>query len=200
MKILTVLRSGGDFKPEHVARLRKQCLRSVPLVDFYTLTDLPEAGIHNPIRLKHNWPGWWSKMEIFRIPGPVLYIDLDTTIRGSIRELINVAREEHFVALKDFMPGTTGRQMGSGLMAWSGDLRPIYEEFALDPEGHMARCNTPRHWGDQGFIEPLTPGRKYWQELLPGRVVSYKLHCTGGRIPAEARVICHHGKPRPWEI
>ena len=35
------------------------------------------------IQLKHNWIGWWSKVELFRpnlFSGPVFYLDLDIII------------------------------------------------------------------------------------------------------------------------
>lgn len=189
-KILTVLRSGGEYTKDHVERLRWQCDRYAFGVEFHCLTDLDGT-------LQHGWPGWWSKIEAFNIKGPVLYMDLDTTVRGDLSPLLAMAEKHDFIALRDFNPNQ--REMGSGLMAWSGDMSRIYDEFTEDPEGHMARCRTPRYWGDQGFIEPLTPGRKYWQDLLPGAVVSYKMHCRNG-IPEGARVICYHGKPRPWEV
>lgn len=187
-RIVTVLKSGGEYRSEHVDRLRAQCARFAPDAEFVCLDDE---------RLEHSWPGWWSKIETFRIVGPVLYMDLDTTIIADLTPLLAVAEQHEFVALRDFNPSQ--REMGSGLMAWSGDMSRIYDEFADDPHGHMDRCRTPRFWGDQGFIEPLTQGREYWQDLLPGAVVSYKKHCRGG-VPDGARVICYHGKPRPWEV
>ncbi|MEA1909917.1 MAG: hypothetical protein U9M89_02770 [Patescibacteria group bacterium] len=46
-----------------------------------------------------------------------------------------------------------------------------------------------------------------FQDLYPDDVVSYKAHCCEGRnprrfksIPEKAKIICFHGKPRPWEI
>ena len=186
--ILTVCKSGGEYRAEHVDRLRGQCDRHAAGVPFLCLDD--DA-------LEHGWPGWWSKIEAFKIKGPVLYMDLDTTVRGDLSPLLAMAEQHEFIALRDFNPAH--REMGSGIMAWSGDMTRIYDAFTQDPAGHMARCTTSRHWGDQGFIEPLTPGRKYWQDLLPGAVVSYKKHCLDG-IPEGARVICYHGKPRPWDV
>lgn len=187
-RIVTVLRSGGEYRPEHVERLRSQCAVHAPDAEFICLDD--DA-------LEHGWPGWWSKIEVFRLHGPILYMDLDTTVRADLTPLLAVAEQHEFVALRDFNPST--REMGSGIMAWRGDMSRIYDEFEGDPHEHMARCRTPRHWGDQGFIEPLTEGREYWQTLIPGAVVSYKKHCKNG-VPNGARVVCYHGKPRPWEV
>ena len=195
--LLTVLRSGGDFDPSHVARIDEQFRRWAPGSPHLCLSDvdLPAGIQRHP--LESDWPKWWAKIEAFRLKGPVLYFDLDTTICGDLSPLILAAGQHDFIALRDFNPHQ--REMGSGLMAWRGDMTRIYSTFSRDPLGAMRSCNTPRRWGDQGFIEPLTAGRAYWQSLLPGAVVSYKKHCRDG-VPAGARVICHHGKPRPWEV
>lgn len=187
--ILTVLRSGGEYRVEHADRLRQQCAVFAPGVPFRCLTE--GDG------LVSDWPGWWAKIEAFRVPGPVLYTDLDTTVRAPLAPLLAAAEQHDFIALRDFNPGQ--RQMGSGLMAWRGDMSHLVREFERDPAEHMARCTVPRWWGDQGFIEPLTPGRAYWQDVLPGAVVSFKKHCAAG-VPAGARVVCFHGKPRPWDL
>jgi hypothetical protein len=65
--------------------------------------------------------------------------------------------------------------------------------------------------GDQRFLERFWIDKAArWQDLVPGRVVSYKVHVRpavrkdrefgNGSIPQDASVICFHGKPRPWEI
>lgn len=187
--ILTVLRSGGEYRQEHVDRLRKQCETHAPDVPFLCMTE--GNG------LKHDWPGWWAKCETFRVRGPVLYMDLDTTICGDLTPLLDVACNHDFVALRDFNPHM--RDIGSGLMAWRSDMRGLYETFIDDPAMHMASCQTRRWFGDQGFIDRHVGAREYWQTLLPGAVVSYKKHCRGG-VPEGARVICYHGKPRPWDV
>lgn len=193
-RILTVLRSGGEYRAEHVERLRLQCVEHAPGVEFRCISDVDAPG---RIKMRHDWPGWWAKIEIFRFRGPVLYLDLDTTIRASLTPVLAVARERPFTVIRDFNPGQ--RDMGSGVMAWSGDMRRLYRAFASDPGRHMAENNSARWWGDQGFIERRTSKRDYWQEMLPGALVSWKKHCQGG-VPAGARIIAFHGRPKPWEV
>jgi len=191
---LTVLRSGGEYKAEHVERLQDQCARYAPGVEFRCLSDVPAPG---RIKIRHDWPGWWAKMEMFRLRGPILYMDLDTTIVQTLTPLLAVARSEPFVALRDFNPHQ--RELQSSLMAWSGCMRRLYRAFLADPAKHMAENNSGRWWGDQGFIERRASKRAYWQELLPGAVVSWKKHCSNG-VPDGARVVCFHGRPKPWDL
>lgn len=190
--VLTVLRSGGEYTAFHVDRLRSQIKRHNPSVDFICLRD---DGVDQP--LLQNWPGWWSKIECFSRLGPVLYMDLDTTVLGDISPFLNVAGRYEFVALRDFNP--QAREMGSGLMAWSGDMSHVYEAFVRDPNFHIGNNRSGRWLGDQGFIERMTEGRIYWQDVLPNMVVSYKKHCVN-RVPDNARIVCFHGKPRPWDV
>lgn len=195
--IVTVLRSGGEYGPEHVRRLFYQCRQFAPEAGFVCLSDQPLPLPIRWIRLQHDWPGWWAKIEAFRLACPVLYMDLDTSIVGPLDQLLAAVEQHEFIALRDFNPGQ--REMGSGLMAWRGDMTRIFKAFRAGPDEIMARCSTPRLWGDQGFIETQTEGRAYWQDILPGAVVSWKKHCQSG-VPDGARVVCFHGKPRPWEI
>jgi hypothetical protein len=180
-EIITVLKRGGEYDDSHVERLRKQC-RGYP---FEVLDD---------DRMLHGFPGWWAKIELFRFKGPYLYMDLDTMITGPLDTLLAAAEKHDFIALRDFY---RPNQMGSGLMAWRGDMSHIYDRFLEDPQGHMARCQTPKRWGDQGFISECDLGDiRYWQDVLPGEVVSWKRDGVTG----DANVVCFHGKPRPWDV
>lgn len=187
-RILTVLREGGDFRPEHVERLRRQCARHAPGTEFVCLTGdlLPEP-----------WPRWWAKMALFRLPGPILYMDLDTSVVGDLAPLLDAVCEHDFIALKNPLPNPS--KFGSGLMGWRGSMRHVYDRFAEAPDLHMARCVTPKRWGDQGFLAETEKPDALWQDLLPGQVLSWKVECTAG-VPSEARVVYFHGQPRPWDI
>jgi hypothetical protein len=128
-------------------------------------------------------------------------MDLDTVVVDDLSPLLMVAKSTIFTVLRDF--NSHQRVIGSGLMAWGYSMGGIYEAFAGgDPEAIMAQCTSPRWFGDQGFVERATDAfqtpRTYWQDMAPSAVVSFKKHCAGG-VPAGARVVCFHGKPRPWE-
>jgi hypothetical protein len=192
LRVLTVLRSGGEYNVSHVERLAAQVEEHNPGLPFACLSDVAAPGW---IKAQHDWPGWWCKMEAFRIPGPVLYMDLDMSIIGDLSPIL--AAPGPFTVLRDF--NYPQREVCSALMAWRGDQSGLYSHFKEDPVGHMAANNTPRWWGDQGFVERHTESRDYWQDVAPGAVVSWKKHCGGG-VPPGARVIAFHGKPRPWEV
>ena len=208
MQIVTVLKSGGSYKPDHLARLYGGCLKwSRGVFDFICLTDFPEKEIREahinirPVPLKNNWPGWWSKLELFRgdfSEAPrMLYLDLDTVPVGPFRGIWEC--EDPFLALKDFNKGT----LATGLMVWNGDYSFLYEAAGgfIEKMGITSE-NWKKTW-DQRFVAEWLKKKKvpitFVQDKFPNWVVSYKKHCEQG-LPEDARIVCFHGKPRPWEV
>lgn len=201
--IACVLRSGGPYGPEHVWRLQAQAATFAPNEPFVCLSDVPVKGV-TTVPLLHDWPGWWAKLELFRddvFPdgARVLYADLDTTFVGPIERLLG--RSETFIALANFYirakRQTVGGELGSGLMQWTaGQFGFLYDDFAALAPVVMQECGA---FGDQLFLDQTVGERKYWQDVLPGAVVSYKLHCQT-RVPQGASVACFHGQPKPWQV
>lgn len=181
---ICVLRSGGEYKPEHVQRLAAM----VP--DLWCLTDTTVDGVHC-VQLQYDWPGWWSKIELFRpdIESDLMYFDLDTTVMKM------PPMPDKTTVLRDF---TDPRIMGSGLMFIKHqDKAKVWKDWMRDPESHMKANNRWPRWGDQGFLQPHLGHCQKWQDIA--NVYSYKVHCRRG-IPLNADVICYHGKPRPWDV
>lgn len=193
LTVATVLKSGGIYDATWVARLRAGVAKHLPIAHrFVCLSDVDVPC--ERIALEHDWPGWWSKIELFRLPGPVLFADLDTAIVGDLSDVAEQAIGRGTVVLQDFYRLSTA--IGSGVMSWNDlDLvRGLYDIFAADPSGWQRRVGGR---GDQGFIEDAGFAKHYsrWQDILPGQIVSYKVHCRAG-IPGNARVICLHGTPK----
>lgn len=190
MIVASVLRSGGEYGPEHVAALARDVRRHLPGVRFVCFSDVPVPC--ERVALASDWPGWWAKMEVFgpALPGRVLYLDLDTVVRGSLADLAAV---KDLTLLRDFY---RPRGLGSGLMMLPAAARDqAYRAFIRAPEHFMARH---RKGGDQAFLERLWLRTAHrWQDRCPGQVASYKADCRRG-VPPRARVVCFHGQPRPW--
>lgn len=186
-KVICVLREGGEYDRTHVARLARQVEQHAPVGTEFICLENPAEG----------WPGWWAKMALFKEQGPLLYLDLHSTLVGSVEPLLELAGRHEFICLRDF--NYPQREVQSSVMAWRGDLSHLYRKFTENPQAHMAENSSARWWGDQGFIERHQPERSYWQDLVPGQLVSFKKHVRGRGLPPAARVIVFHGKPRPWE-
>jgi hypothetical protein len=189
-----VLRKGGIYTWQHVRRLAEQIGRNTPMqASMFVLDETVMA---------HKWRGWWSKIELFRpglFTGPVVYFDLDTTIIGSLGEILDEARKPGWRILRDAYRPQDGWQ--SSAMSWHGDeLAAVYREFRKSPEEHMRLAG-----GDQDFIQQcgqrgLIAQPIFWQDVLPGQFVSYKVDVQGRSVPRAARVVIYHGQPKPWDV
>jgi hypothetical protein len=199
MKIVTVLKTSNDYKKKYVELLYDQCQKYGHGIEFVCISDDP--SVPGYVKMEHGWPRWWPKMEIFKIQGPVLYLDLDTIIVSDLKSILDSIPQYEFIAIRDFYKDhKMQRTLGSGVMAWTGDMKYLYDEFRKDPEKNMAECTTSRWWGDQGFIEKTIKNNVvYWQDIAPNKLVSWKVHCKNG-VPKNAAIIAFHGKPKPWDI
>jgi lipopolysaccharide biosynthesis glycosyltransferase len=201
MKIVTVLRTSETYKREYVDILYQQCQKHASEFEFVCISD--DKAVPGYLEMQHDWPKWWPKIEIFKLKGPILYLDLDTVIVNKLDDLFDVALKHDFVVIRDFYKSAKlQRTIGSGVMFWRDDMSYLYDEFIKNPEKNMSECTTTRWWGDQGFIEKNIKSTKvtYWQDIVPGKVVSWKVHCKGGIVPKTASIIAFHGKPKPWEV
>jgi hypothetical protein len=193
--VACVLRSGGDYDLGWVGALHAG-LRGVggPDPRLVCLTDSVTEWSDGYEPMQHAWPGWWSKLELFRpglFDGPVLYLDLDSLIIGDLSALRSY--DGPLAMLSDFYKPARAQ---SGVMAWTpGELtESLWSEWTRDPSSHMAA-----HRGDGEWLHAtlarlgIEPDRI--QDLWPDQVVSYKVHARSN-APEGARVVCGHGNPR----
>ena len=189
----TVLKTGGEYVASHVHALYKQVRTYLPQATFVCLSDTSNLDCA-VIPLRHDWPGWWSKIEVFNLKGPVLYMDLDTVIQNSCDHWLHKIQDKRFVLLRDIYRGKTNpHAMGSGIMYWSGDMSILYKDYI------RLRCPTDIRGGDQEFLEQSLGTAEYIQDYTDD-VVSYKAQIRDGNYDkTKASVIYFHGQPRPWQ-
>ena len=181
LKVVCVLKSGGCYTPEYVDKLKEDIDKHLKYDYFICFSDL-NIPYHAP--LMQDWPGWFSKLEIFKLKGKCLYFDLDTVINGDLTEIANYPHR--FTMLQDFIQP----YHASGMMAWDGDYSYLYHDFTLK---HIEQY---KRGGDGEYIRKRVNADTF-QHLFPGQVASHKMHDLKQR--QDARVICYHGSPRPHE-
>ncbi|EXF45268.1 hypothetical protein BAY1663_02347 [Pseudomonas sp. BAY1663] len=187
---ICVLRSGGEYRPEHVRALARRIPKLV------CLSDVPIPGVQT-ITMLHDWQGWWCKMELFRpdIYGDMFYLDLDTVVVGDIERLASAGRT---TMLSDFY---FPERPASGLMYLSAADRDIvWQEWIKDPAGHMARCGS---LGDQKLIGDCLPHAARWQDDYPRRrdqLQGPRLHQAAGHARPGQRPAAGRRDDRmlPW--
>lgn len=204
--VATVCRSGSIYTPElWVDRLYHQVRKWMPDVpwQFRCLTDTPmpwqfeypprrvEAWDgYATIPLAHDWPGWWSKLELFRpgiFEGLVLYLDLDTVITGPLDWVLDYGGT--WATLEDFYTSDMG---ASGVMLWQAGIVPIYEAALRTPP--IMTHERSDHWWGQHAAKP-----DFLQTLFPGEIGSYKVQGLE-EGPGDFSVCCMHGHPKQFHL
>ncbi len=208
VSVACVLKSGGDYTKDYVLKLKNAVQKHLPVDhNFVCLTDedIPEVCT---VPLLHKWPGWWSKLELFRpdlFGGPVIYLDLDTVILRGIHSLI-LPYNDSFAMLESF---ANPKMRASGVMCWHGDYSFIYREMIRQQE----TCLKPKRNGtpqpDQKFIARLyrtkMNKRADTVQFHSGlNILSYKNHILTDEgdehIPSDTDIVCFHGEPRPHDV
>jgi hypothetical protein len=215
VRIFTVLRSGGEFKPKHVQALQRMVVRwSPPGTEFICLSDVRIDGV-TTIPLKSDWPRFWAKMELFdpSITGDIFYLDIDTVILGPIKDFLNRKRRVVYGGACWFLRPQDRKEAGEIFRAdpvarmkqfggedvllravWAGMYNPTHVYYGSGNENK----------DDYGSsVKPPWPYG--WEAELPGQMVHRVfrgIHATpmifSGTYTANTRIVVFSMLPRPW--
>ena len=148
------------------------------------------TGFNFRIIRDEHFPGWWNKLLLFPPSVRTVFLDLDTVIVGNSDFLF--AYEGPFCILEDFYYAGA---YGSAVMSIApGFGEQIRTSFLADSARIMHQC-----WGDQDWIRQQVPKADLWQQLYPGKIVSYKVHCQE-EMPTDAALVCFHGEPKQTDL
>lgn len=196
LTIACVLKSGGQYDASWVEKLKRGVDRHLSIKHhFVCLSDIPVPC--KRIALKHDWPAWWSKIELFRkgvLKNDTLYLDLDTVITGNMDDVVNQSSD--FAMLKNFHDD---KMVGSGVMWFRKVPHEVYDKFVQKPWEwieYYQKFKFGNHVGDQAFIYDTLFGIDF---IESDRIKSYKKHCRE-ELPQDASIVCFHGLPRPDQI
>jgi hypothetical protein len=171
---------GDKFGDEYPIRLMNGVRRhwKGPL-DFVCYTDSPVDGVPCAPLLAE-YPGWWSKINLFGFRRPLVYFDLDVVITGDLTPLKEI---DQFTIIKDWwLPG-----YNSSVMVLTGNEHRVWSRFKLEDRHKY-------NFGDQGFIHSVIPdANTFAPELFP----SYKANDCRQAIPEGAMAVVMHGNPKP---
>lgn len=155
--------------------------------------------------------GAWRKLSLFRpglagMSGQLLGFDLDVVITGNLNDIVDFA-PERVTMRREWRYEWRGKHGGHGsVYSFDPSLHPyLYEEFAADPVGSVAR-----HRGSEQYYTSMTALRHGQLAYLPGHLVcSFKRdaipppplnYFLEPRLPADCRVLCFHGEPKMDDV
>lgn len=200
LTVICVLKAGGPYDASWVAKLERAVERhlSVPY-HFVCLTDMEVSC--EKIPLKHDWPGWFAKIELFRpgvIDGPTLYLDLDSVLVGSIDSIADLPYD--FAMLRNLNDSS---KASSAVMWFREPPHHVYTTFAENPEHYMAeyaKANGGVYIGDQAFIwDAMDRKVPLFSDEFPKLIRSYRRHCQNG-IPAGCAMVQFGGPLKPDNV
>jgi len=191
--LVTCVKVGRLYGPDYVNRLASMVARHTTRpARFLCLTDDPTGLECESVPIDTDLPGWWAKLILFK-PHPRLigertvFLDLDTIIVGTMDFLLDYAGD--FAILRDFY-----RHDG-----WGSAIMSIAPGFGQQVWSGFDRKRMAHHAGDQGWIREQVDFADLWQDVAPGKIVSYKVDVQPHGVNG-ASVVCFHGVPKPHEL
>jgi hypothetical protein len=153
--VACVLRQGGwaDYDAGWVERLQNMVSRNLQRPHrFVCFSDCDVPCERIPLLpTDPDVRGWWAKMQLFRpgiLSGPVLYLDLDTVISGSLDEVIDRVEYQDMV-----MWWESDRAIASSaIMWWRQDLSELWNIYCQDPDHWHREYRVSPRLGDQAFV------------------------------------------------
>ena len=205
--IVLVLRSGGDFSfrdVELIARhihgkwLSSDKPRIICLWDKAS-TEYNLGNIEF-IPLKNNYPGTWSRMELYSPEmekyRPFLYIDLDTVIFNSLENIFNLVKDpSQLIVLEDFWQ-KIDNNIATPLVWFPANSEKIKQVWKAWQQTGMKTFGFRMDY----FLRKVVKADNFWQKLT-NTIYDFKPQKGNflTSIPPTADLVCFHGKPRIFD-
>ena len=200
--IVLVLRSGKDFSFRDVNLIVNKIVnkwqngkpRIICIWD--KCTEPYNIGNLELIPMTNNYPGTWSRMQLYSPEmekyRPFLYVDLDTAIISSLEFIFDLIKDEsEFITLEDFwQPGL----LATGLVwfpAKSEKISKVWQAWLNNNQVFGFRMDY--------FLRKFVKADKYFQDLTD-KIMDFKPKYNGvlSEKPSHG-LVCFHGKPRIFE-
>lgn len=193
------VRTGDKYPVEYVHRLRGMIDRHLPVGVTYTFTCVTDAPREVECdTLPATLPGWWAKLELFKLRRPLIYFDLDVVVTGDLGPLVDW---DGFGIINDWNEVGYEAPDGAGKI-----VTPMFNSSVMrltGEEGHVWDSFTPevmrrfRRGGDQRWVTARMPGAR----TFPAEwFASYKWGGCEAAPPPDALAVVFHGYPKPHEF
>jgi hypothetical protein len=201
--VVVVLRSGKDFSMsdvdliiQHINGKWKSEIRPKIVCVCDKFTQEYNLGNIKYVPLRNNYPGTWSRMQLYSPEmekyRPFLYVDLDTAIIQSVENIFDLIKDESkFIALEDFYQK---KQLATGLVWFPAKSQKIKDVWMMWNPKEIKGSRM-----DYFLRKYLVPDM-YWQQLT-NTIVDFKpkTKVLLNDLPVGCALVCFHGKPRIFQ-
>ncbi len=216
LKQIICIKWGAKYGPEYVNRLYGMAARNVtPPFTFTCFTDDPEGLrpeiLHAPlpvfdVTMPTGTPGMWPKSRLWGerlgdLTGPVLFLDLDLVITGSLDDFFTFGPADGVVVARNPVRPLERLGQTSVFRFPVGKLAAMQAVFAADPQGI---ANKYRY--EQRFLTNNAPGgvtffpsawvRHFRQNCQYPFPLNYVFT---PRLPRDARIVIFPGGLKPQD-
>lgn len=198
--IFLVLRTGGGVYDSRYVNATAKNIRKYITGNYEIVCLTDDASgiteVDRIVKMKHNYPKWWGKVELFREDISDrkyrLFLDLDTVLIDDASFLLHL--NDGFYGIRDLYNLDV---LQTGIMKWehNEEYHKIYTQFqSVDISKYMNK-------GDHEWIGSLVKNPKFIQDQFPGEISSYKKHLSHiTKKFMSPSVVCFHGDPRPHTV
>ena len=201
--IVLVLKNGKGFAfrdvqliAKHINGKWKTVTRPRIICLWDQITEPCDLGNIELLPLTNTWPGTWSRMILYSPQmeqyKPFLYVDLDTAVIQSLENIFELVTDpSRFITLEDFW---NKRKLATPLVWFPADCEKTKNVWkAWNGEAVGFRMDY--------FLRKHVSPDLYWQQLT---TTIYDFKPSPGVLldvlPADATLVCFHGKPRIFTI
>jgi len=194
----------------YINKLAKGIKNNIPIDLRYKIvlfTDDENIQIENveirkldvPVDLKWNLKKMFMYSKQANLEGYSICFDLDTIITGSLEPLIKATIENNkniITCQAAYKPKCIGGSI-VGFKSCDNLERLLWNPILKNRDLIERRTK-----GSERFYFQMVLGiRKvsFWENVIPGKVLSYKRDCKNG-LPVDSAIVRFHGNPRPHEV
>jgi hypothetical protein len=203
LQIVCCLKSGGDFDWDYVDKLHENLKDRIVNFDFkFTVfTDKIDRfslyGI-NIQSLTTDLESYWSKLEVFKMKGQVIYFDLDIILKYELTDFFKAVTfspfrsngKSHFYMMEGFHKD---RRFNSSIMGWNGDFSHLLTGINKETIEKYDK------WDQEYITDTVLKTNEILSVNDYVNVASYKHNCQDGVHPLIDAVV-FHGHPRPRDV
>jgi len=211
LQTVICLKWGKRYGPEYVnklysmvARNTKRPLRFVCITDDPTglvkeveIKPMPEFDLPEVFRFKGFRRMFLFKESLYDLTGPVLHLDVDLLVTGSVDDLFDYKPEAKYIVSENWTQPGAGIGNMSVFRYHIGSQTKIWERFSADPLGMLEKYVNSQTFCSRTLGEfamyPLDWCIGFKQSLIPAWPLRYFL--TPYRPPTTAKIVAFTGKP-----